>query len=65
MLNTKVRKRGCARTGTGIMEQPTPTTVLRKFAYVSASINHANKFRGFAFDNHALKVTCKLREMEK
>lgn len=64
MLTTQIHRGGSKKNGTGIRKLPQPMTVLRKFAYLSAAINHMVK-QGANLENHCLKVIAFIREIDK
>ena len=64
LLNTPVYRGGKRGTETGKKKLPEPTTVLRKYAYLSSAINTLIK-KGEVMDNEAAKVVTRLREVEK
>jgi len=65
ILNTEIRVKGAKdRPETGIRKRPEIQTVIRKYAHLSASINHLIK-HGATLNNEPQKVVTYLREMDK
>ena len=65
LLNQEILYRGSVKTGKGVKKKPSPTTVLRKFAYLSAAIGHANKALGTNLpQENVLRTIARLREMK-
>jgi len=63
LLSTSII-RGGGKAGGGREKLPSKTTILRKFAYLAASISSLIS-QGMSFDNHAIKIVAYLRAMKK
>ena len=63
LLSIKIARGGCGGTG-GRVKYPELQTILRKFAHLSAGINHLIS-KGSRFENNSLKVIKFLRNLKE